>query len=144
MPDELGSVRVRALDGEAYELEVRGHRILVDQPVGAGGRDQAPTPTELFIASLAGCVGYYAGRYLTRHGFSRAELAVSADYDMATDRPARVTAIRVRIRIPDDLPAARVAGLLAMASHCTVHNSIEHRPSMTVEIEPPAPHARAA
>ena len=144
MSVESGSVRARPLDGEAYEIDLRGHRILVDQPVGAGGRDQAPTPTELFIASLAGCVGYYAGRYLTRHGFDRAGLAVSVDYDMATDRPARVTAIRVHIRVPDDLPPARVAGLLAVASHCTVHNSIEHRPSMTVEVEPPPPHARAA
>jgi putative redox protein len=63
---------------------------------------------------------------------------------MAPDRPVRVAAIRVRVRVPDDLPPDRVAGLRAVASHCTVHNSIEHRPAMTVEIEPPAPHARAA
>ena len=144
MRRKSGQVQVRPLEGEAYEIEVRGHRMLVDQPVDAGGVDHAPTPTELFIASITGCVAYYAGRYLTRHGFGRAGLAVSADYEMATDRPVRVASIRMRIEIPDDLPPDRVAGLLAVASQCTVHNSIKHRPSMTVEIEPPAPHAQAA
>jgi hypothetical protein len=28
----------------------------------------APNPTELFAASLATCVAFYAGRYLDRHG----------------------------------------------------------------------------
>ena len=27
--------------------------------------DQAPTPTELFVAPLAACVAFYVGRYLT-------------------------------------------------------------------------------
>ena len=61
---------VRFVSGEAYEVAVRGHRVLVDQPAYVGGEDSAPTPTELFVASLATCVGFYAGRYLTRHGFS--------------------------------------------------------------------------
>jgi uncharacterized OsmC-like protein len=37
-------------------VTVRGHEIRSDQPVGDGGDDSAPTPTELLVASLAGCV----------------------------------------------------------------------------------------
>ncbi|MGO8978466.1 MAG: OsmC family protein [Streptosporangiaceae bacterium] len=85
---------VRYLSGESYEVSVRGHRVLVDQPAEAGGLDTAPTPTELFVASLATCVAFYAGRYLTRHGYGRDGLAVSADFDMASDRPARVSGVR--------------------------------------------------
>jgi putative redox protein len=54
--------------GERYEVTLRGHRVTVDQPAALGGDDGAPTPTELFVASLATCVAFYAGRYLTRHG----------------------------------------------------------------------------
>jgi uncharacterized OsmC-like protein len=125
---------VRFVAGESYEVAVRGHRILVDQPADAGGHDDAPTPTELFVASLATCVAFYAGRYLNRHGYSRDGLAVSADFDMATDRPARVSGIRLTVRVPADLPAGRWPGLRAVASHCTVHNSLAVPPSVSIDL----------
>jgi uncharacterized OsmC-like protein len=90
----------RFVAGEAYEVTVRGHRVLVDQPADHGGTDGGPTPTELFVASLAVCVAFCAGRYLTRHGYSRDGLAVSAGYEMASDRPARVGNIRLTVRVP--------------------------------------------
>lgn len=121
-------LRVDAQTGEAYEIEVRGHRLRVDQPADAGGADTAPTPTELYVASLASCVAYYAGRWLTRHGYSRQGLAVDAGYDFATDRPARVGAIRLDLHVPDDVPPERRAALQAVASHCTVHNSVTFPP----------------
>ena len=103
---------VRYVAGESYEVSVRGHRVLVDQPAEAGGLDTAPTPTELFVASLATCVAFYAGQYLTRHGYGRDGLTVSAGFDMASDRPARVSGIRLTVTAPADLPvglAARAA-----------------------------------
>jgi putative redox protein len=115
---------VEHVDGEAYEITVRGHRLRVDQPTEHGGQDAAPTPTELFVGSLAACVAFYAGRYLDRHGIRRDGLRVDADYTMATDRPARVTTIHLTVQPPADFPAERTAALNAVASHCTVHNSI--------------------
>jgi uncharacterized OsmC-like protein len=120
--------------GEAYEVSVRGHRFAVDQPVDAGGHDSAPTPTELFVASLATCVAYYAGRYLTRHGYPRDGLGVSASYRMADDRPARVTDIRLTVRVPEGLPAARLPALHAVISHCTVHNSLVTPPTVEIDV----------
>ncbi len=125
---------VRFVAGEAYEVTVRGHRVLVDQPADHGGTDGGPTPTELFVASLAACVAFYAGRYLTRHGYSRDGLAVSAGYEMASDRPARVGNIRLTVRVPADLPSQRWAALRAVVSHCTVHNSLASPPSVTIDL----------
>jgi uncharacterized OsmC-like protein len=125
---------VRFVAGEAYEVAVRGHRLVVDQPADAGGQDSAPTPTELFVASLATCVAFYAGRYLTRHGYSREGLAVSVGYDMASDRPARVSGIRLTVRVPDGVPPQRWAALRAVVSHCTVHNSLAVPPSVTIDL----------
>ncbi len=125
---------VRFVAGESYEVTVRGHRVVVDQPADGGGQDSAPTPTELFVASLAACVAFYAGRFLTRHGYSRDGLAVSAGYDMASDRPARVNNIRLTIRVPADLPPQRWAALRAVVSHCTVHNSLAFPPSVMIDL----------
>jgi putative redox protein len=130
-----GHIEVAHLRGEAYEIQVRGHRIRVDQPAIADGEDTAATPTELFVGSLAACVAFYAGRYLSRHGYHRDELVVQTDFTMATDRPARVAAIRITVQVPDKLPAERRAALAAVASRCTVHNSLTIPPEITITME---------
>jgi putative redox protein len=128
-----GRVKVSHVSGDAYAITARGHSVFVDQPQADGGQDAAATPTELLVASLASCVAFYSGRYLTRHGLERAGLAVTAEFTMATDRPARVTSVRIGVSAPG-LPEQRRAALLAVASHCTVHNTLRHEPSVSVEL----------
>jgi len=128
-----GRIEVSYAGGEAYAIAARGHALLVDQPADAGGGDAAVTPTELLVASLATCVAYYAGRYLDRYGLPREELRVVAEFTMAPDRPARVGAVRLRIAAPG-VPDKRQAGLLAVASHCTVHNTLRQEPDITIAL----------
>jgi len=129
---------VAHLDGDQFRIDVRGHSITVDQPVSAGGQDAAPTPTELFLAGLAGCVAFYARRYLVRHGLSSQGLSVGLDYEFAS-RPARVGQVRLILTPPDDLPPERREALLAVASHCTVHNSLSQPPAISIVLETPEP-----
>ncbi|MET4137513.1 OsmC family protein [Pseudarthrobacter sp. PvP090] len=124
-------VRVLHLGGDRFDIDVRGHIIRTDQPASDGGEDTGPTPTELFIASLAGCVAFYARRYLDRHALPTEGLAVDANFRMGS-RPARVATIEVRLTIPAGVPAERREALLAVASHCTVHNSLITTPEITV------------
>jgi putative redox protein len=132
--EAAGRISVRHVAGDSYSISARGHVVLVDQPVGDGGQDTAATPTELFVASLASCVAFYAGRYLLRHGLDRTGLAVSAAFTMADDRPARVRDVRLRISVPSGIPAQRRDALLAVASHCTVHNTLRHEPQVSIEL----------
>ena len=127
-------MRVSFMDGESYEIAVRGHRVVVDQPVEAGGDDAGPTPTELFVASLASCVAFYAGRYLTRHGCDRTGLEVAASFDLAADRPARVSGVRISVKVPTDLPEQRWPALTAVIEHCTVHNTLRNPPEVSIEL----------
>jgi putative redox protein len=133
MSDEL---TVRHLGDDRFAVDVRGHTVLVDQPTGTGGADTGPTPTELFIAGLASCVAFYARRYLSRHEISPTGLAVSATYDIS-GRPARVTPIVIVITPPDALPPERRDGLLAVASHCTVHNTLTASPDIEMVLDLP-------
>lgn len=133
--EPVGRVAVRHVAGDAYAISVRGHSVLVDQPVPDGGQDTAATPTELLVAALASCVAFYAGRYLLRHDLERSGLAVTADFAMAEDRPARVRDVRVRISVPGGIPAQRRHALLAVASHCTVHNTLRHEPGVSIELD---------
>jgi len=131
--ETMEGIEVTYAGGEAYAVGVRQHVLLVDQQSDLGGDDSAATPTELFVASLAACVAFYAGRYLSRHGLPRDDLRVTAEFTMAADRPARVGEIRLHVSAPG-VPEQRRAGLLAVASHCTVHNSLQQPPEITVEL----------
>jgi len=135
-PHQPGQIAVHHLDGDRFAISVRGHTISVDQPVDAGGTDTAPTPTELFVASVAGCVAHYARRYLARHDIGSDGMAVTARYVMA-ERPARVDAVDIHITPPDSLPVERRDAFLAVASHCTVHNSLAQPVAVQIELDAP-------
>jgi uncharacterized OsmC-like protein len=132
-PGPAGRITVRHVAGDAYGISTRGHAVLVDQPEADGGQDAAATPTELLVASLASCVAFYAGRYLLRHDLDRSGLEVTADFAMASERPARVADVRLRITAPG-LPPGRRDALLAVASHCTVHNTLRQQPGVNIEL----------
>ena len=39
------------------ESDVRGHKVVIDQPANVGGTDTGVAPLELVLVSLAGCIG---------------------------------------------------------------------------------------
>ena len=133
-PPEPISMRVDYDTGDRFAIQVRGHRVVVDQPAEMGGDDVGPTPTELFVASLASCVGFYARRYLSRHDLDATGLSVEVSYTMAT-KPSRVGDVTLRLVVPAGVPAERQAALLAMAGHCTVHNTLHVTPEVKIALD---------
>ena len=131
-------ITITHVSGDRFTIQVRGHRLEVDQPVAGGGQDAGPTPTELFVASLAACVGFYARRFLARHDLDGAGLRVEADFTMSPDRPARVDTITLRLLLPQPLEPNRRRALLAVVDHCTVHNSLRTPPEVRVTLAEPA------
>jgi uncharacterized OsmC-like protein len=131
VPNKL---EVSWVDGDRYAVQVGAHRLYVDQPVGAGGTDMAPTPTELLIASLAACVAYYGGRFLARHGIERSGLRVVSEYEWAT-APARVGRIRLHVTPPAQMPEPLRPALHAVVTHCSVHNTLESKPTVIIDID---------
>jgi putative redox protein len=121
------------VSGDRYTVDIRGHRFFVDQPVEFGGEDSAPTPVELFVASLTACVAHYGGRFLARHGYGRAGLHVVTEYETTTS-PARVNEIRLQVYPPGEMPHDLRPALLAVVSHCTVHNTIQLGPLVSIDI----------
>ena len=119
--------------GDRFAAAVRGHEVRVDQPVDDGGEDSGPTPVELLVASLATCVAHYARRYLRRHDLPQEGLLVDAEWEMAKT-PSRVGAVTLRITVPAGVPAEQHEPLLKMASHCTVHNTLDASPDVTIAL----------
>jgi len=130
-------IEVSQRRGDRYTVRVRGHELLTDQPLDVGGDDAGPTPTELFVAGLAACVAFYAGRFLRRH--TDAPVSVACAYEMSADRPARVTAVRLSVDVPTTLRDDVREGLRRAVEHCTVHNSLRQPPDVLISVRDLAP-----
>lgn len=127
-------MRVRYGGGDSLEIEVRDHVVVTDQPVGDGGEDRGPTPTELFVASLASCMGFYAERFLRRNEIPADGLEIDVGFSMATQRPIRVSAIEVDVTLPRAVPEAMRKPLERVMQACTVHNSLHDAPTVELTI----------
>ena len=65
--------------GVAVEASFDGFTVRTDQPLSRGGENSAPTPFDLFLASLGTCTGFFAWRYCQERGLSTDGLRVTLD-----------------------------------------------------------------
>ena len=126
----MSQITVRHEAADRFRIAVRGHEVVVDQPQSG---DAGPTPTELFVASLAACAGFYARRFLARHGVADGDLTVDADFVWSADH-ARVSGIRLRLSSRGGIAPEVVATLARVVEKCTVHESIRIAPDFAVDI----------
>jgi putative redox protein len=111
-----------------FEVNVEGHRLIVDDRAAGGGRDAGPTPNELLAASLGSGAAANAETYLTTHGHSTAGLVVACRYELNTEQPPAVTAIEVTVTTRTELPIDQRRGLLKAVEQCIVGHNLRTPP----------------
>ena len=126
------------LGGTRHDIISGVHRVVTDQPIEAGGQGAGMSPVELFVGSLAGCVGYFVGRYCDRHQIPTEGLNVEAEWTMF-EQPHRVGQITLAVHLPHPVTAAHKERLLKVAHGCTVHQSIAMSPRVAIELNPHHP-----
>lgn len=113
---------------------IANHRnltLISDQPESGGGADSAMTPTEIFVASLAMCVGVFIVHFASRHHIPLEGMKIETDYRMADD-PRRVEAIQVQVHMPEPVDERYRAALQRTAEHCVVHNTLRNPPGVAI------------
>jgi len=121
--------------GTRYDILSDRHRIVTDQPVEDGGGDAGMSPVELFVGSVASCVGYFVGQFCVRHDISRDGLKVEAEWTMA-ESPHRVGQIMLAIRLPHRVTPELRDRLLKVAHGCTVHQSLALPINIAIDLNP--------
>ena len=121
--------------GARYDILSDRHRVVTDQPVEDGGADAGMSPVELFVGSVASCVGFFVGQFCARHDISREGLKVEAEWTIA-EAPHRVGQIQLAIRLPHRVTPELRERLLKVAHGCTVHQSIVVHAGIAIELNP--------
>ncbi|MBE0656886.1 MAG: OsmC family protein [Bryobacteraceae bacterium] len=125
---------VNYLGNFQFEAETRGLKVLCDQPVEDQGDNEAMTPTELFVASLATCSAYYAVYYLKTRNLPKDGLKVKVNAEKASG-PARISKFQIRVELPGISDPQHIEGVRRSVAKCLVKNTLMMAPEFEVEIE---------
>jgi len=120
------------------EVEIRQHRLTVDEPSDNGGDDAGPTPQELLAASMASCTAITLEMYAGVKGWDIGALEVECEYTSA-ERGAMTTFTLV-LKLPSACTKEQVERLEVIAGKCPVHRTLagEVRFEQRVELVEPA------
>jgi putative redox protein len=116
-----------------FTVTHRGHQIIVDQPLEKDGTDQGLTPPELFIASLATCMGAYIINYFDNTGLNANDMLISINWEKAPN-PARIAEIKIDIELPRIETSDKKAAIVKVAEHCLVNNTIQGAPEISINL----------
>ncbi len=124
------SAVARRREGFETEVEIREHRLIIDETIDDDGKDQGPRPTELLAASLASCTTITLVMYADRKGWDVGAVETAVDYESGTaDSPPK---FRTEITVPAELTEEQREKLLVIAGKCPVHRTLV---AQNVEVE---------
>lgn len=113
--------------GKKVNARWHGFDIASDQPAGGGGEGSAPTPFDLFLASLGTCAGIFALGFLQSRGLSAEgfKISVSFEVDAATHLLSKAV---FRMTLPKDFPEKYKGAVIKAAEQCLVKRTMDNNP----------------
>jgi len=126
------SVTVSFPGGAAVEADVDGHRVRTDQPL-PWGDDSAPAPFDLFLASIATCMGYYALRFCQERGIATEGLALSLE-TIRDEARKRLSTIKVALKLPPGFPEKYADAIRRSVDQCAVKKHMLEPPAFELTI----------
>ena len=106
----------------------KGFVIETDQPTQSGGDESAPSPFDLFLASVGACAGIYVLSFLEQRGLS----AQGAGIVLRTERDPEtklVSKIALEIKLPSDFPEKYRDAVIRAAEMCAVKRHLDNPPA---------------
>jgi ribosomal protein S12 methylthiotransferase accessory factor len=117
--------------GKRVDTQIGRHVIRTDQPVAGGGEDSAPSPFQLFLASIGTCAGIYVAGFCQKRGLPTdgIRLLHRNHFDPETGVLVRV---ELDIEVPPTFPEKYRDALVRVADQCTVKKAIQAQPVFAV------------
>ncbi|MGD0170267.1 MAG: OsmC family protein [Smithella sp.] len=110
----------------------REFTVHTDQPDVHGGENTAPSPFELFLASIGTCAGFYVASFCQSRSIPTGNLSIVQTI-FRNDETHMVDKITLDIILPPDFPEKYKAAVIKAADTCTVKKHLDSPPKITVE-----------
>jgi len=129
----MSTMSVTFPGGKRVDASYEGFTVRTDQPAEAGGEGSAPSPFDLFLASIATCAGIYVKGFCDARGIAAEglELEMRVERDPATRMVARLA---LEIRLPEGFPEKHRDGVVRAAELCAVKKHLLHPPAVEIRV----------
>ncbi len=117
--------------GKVVTAHSHGHIIKTDQSVSNGGQNTAPSPFELFLASIGTCSGIYVKSFCDNRHIATDNIKIiqTVEFDEETGLPVN---IKLDIKLPPDFPDKYKEAVISVAELCKVKKSIASPPAFEI------------
>jgi ribosomal protein S12 methylthiotransferase accessory factor len=117
--------------GKVITAHTHSHTIRTDQPADSGGEDTAPSPYELFLASIGTCAGIYVKSFCDNRQISTdgVKIIQTIDWDKETGLPLKIS---LNIKLPEGFPEKYKASLIHVADLCKVKKTMASPPKFEI------------
>ena len=106
------------------DVQVRHHRLTVDEPASVGGTDAGPTPVELLTAALAACTSMTLRMYAQHKQLPLQEARVEVLADREGSGEDTVHVFHRTIQLTGPLTDAQRERMVEIADRCPVHRTL--------------------
>lgn len=106
--------------------ELKGHIICTDQPL-PGGDNSAPTPFDLFMASLGTCAGIFVKGFCQQRGIPDEGIKIIQTFDFDQAKHL-VKNISIEIKLPAGFPEKYKDAIVNVADLCLVKRHLADPP----------------
>jgi ribosomal protein S12 methylthiotransferase accessory factor len=113
--------------GKKVESHFKGFTVSTDQPEKAGGEGTAPSPTELFLASIGTCAGYFALAFCDKRKLNTDGLDIKVDF-VANKKTYMVEKVVIDLSLPADFPEKYKDALIKAIDLCHVKKHFSQPP----------------
>lgn len=125
----MARITISHRHGEAFDVQIRGYRLVSDEPVVIGGEDLGPTPTELMVAGLAACAAEAGVKHLADEGIPCDVFEVHADFDWDIEQ-GRVNTVRLTVTPPAGLTTHDLHFLEKAMLDCPARKMLTEPPTL--------------
>lgn len=117
--------------GARVDAHFGPYTVMTDQPPSGGGQGEAPSPFDLFLASIGTCAGIYVLGFCRQRGLPtegiRIQQQVKRDF-----QNGMVNQVDLEIQVPPEFPEKYRDSLIRSAQLCAVKKHIEQPPAFEI------------
>jgi putative redox protein len=126
-------MEIRFPGGKKVEALFDGLTVQTDQPVEDGGAGSAPSPFDLFLASIGTCTGYYVLSFCQKKNIPTENIKVIANIQRNPGTHL-VETISIDIHVPPDFPEKYKNAVVKAADVCTVKRNLKNPPEIDIAV----------
>ena len=124
-------IHVQSPGGLLIDAHFGDFKVSTDQPMTDGGTNTAPSPFDLFLASLATCAGYYVIAFCRERNLPTEGISLKMT-NTWNDQSHLAENIAIEITLPAEFPDKYRRAVTRVAGMCTVKRHMENPPAFTI------------